>query len=60
MNFNSDEEIANDEENDLNRVDGVVERQITTLKTTGFSSRELNDFERDLKGTNNHNLICKS
>ena len=59
MNFNSDDEIANDEENDLNRVDGVVERQITTLKTNGFSSRELNDFERSLKGTNNHNFFRK-
>ena len=50
MNLSSDEEIANDEDHDLNKVDGVVERQVQQLKTSGLTTQAFRELHHGLKG----------
>ena len=50
MNLSSDEEIAQDEENVLNKVPCQTEKTIEKLNSSGLDLREMMAFEDSLKG----------
>ena len=50
MSSSSDDEIANDEENGLNKLPCKVEKTLERCQTTGFDRRGLQMFEGQLRG----------
>ena len=54
MNTSSDDEIARDAGNTVNKIPGAIGERLCEIKEKGMSDRRVKVFESELKGTCNH------
>ena len=50
MNNSSDDEIARDNDNQLNKIAGAVGDRVEEIQTVGMNERRVKVFESELKG----------